>query len=388
FGIGREGRYFFGARRFFIGYSVSVLVMAPLLLLAFCAPRRRQIAAFFRSIEGWLIVAAIAASVAWVFLHDELRHAQNLYMLFLPLVWAATRFGMVGGSIALVLIQLGLFLQFFLANYQPLSVFELQLVMIALAITGLLLGVTIDEWRRATDEVRESLKLAAAGEMSAAIAHEINQPLTALAGYATAGKLIAAALAPDHAQLADTMAKLQVEVQRTAAVVQRLREFFRSGATQLEQVSLAEQAELVFASLNSKAQAARVRLNVHAAPGVPAAMVDALQIEVVLRNLIANAIESAAESAEPGRVDVTIEPYTGNQVLVQVHDSGAGISEADRERLFDSFVTTKSTGMGMGLAISRAMINAHGGRIWAVPGKRGLLCFVLPTDAASEAKIN
>ncbi len=384
FGIGPDGRYFNGARRFFIGYSMGILVAAPLIFMLSSEKRRTQFADFLRAPEAWLQTAAVLACVSWVFLQDQRDHVRYFYVLFLPLVWVATRFGMVGAASAMALIQAGLLLLVHFSGYQPLSVFELQLLLIALAITGLLLGVSIDEQRRASADLRESLKLAAASEMAAAIAHEINQPLTALCGYATAAQLIAAAPAPDRAQLVDTMRKLLEESRRTAAVVRRLRDFFRSGATRLEKISLPALVTQVSESLRARALAAHVTVTSGAHAPFPEVLLDAVQIEVVLRNLLLNAIDSAAGSAD-STVAVEIATTKAGEVMIAVRDSGAGIPESEQERLFESFVTTKTNGMGMGLAISRAIVEAHGGRIWAVPGNAGLLCFTLPLDAAANA---
>ncbi len=385
FGVGPTDRYFNGARRFFIGYSVGVLIAAPLVFMAFKAKRRQQFREFLQSPQAWLQMLTIAACVYWVFLQDQREQARHFYVFFLPLIWAATRFGMVGAASALALIQTGLFLVFHLGGYQPQSVFELQLLLIALAITGLLLGVSIDEQRRATADFRESLKLAAAGEMVAAITHEINQPLTALSGYAKAGQLIAACAHPDHAQLNDTLAKLIDESKRTAAVVRRLRDLFRSGATQLERVDMDALVDQVIASLHAKAAPAHVAVTRHGTDDVPEVWADALQLEVVLRNLLQNAIESAA-AVRGGQVAITVARRNAREIEVTVRDSGPGIREADAERLFDSFVTTKASGMGMGLAVSRAIVQAHGGRIWAVPGRSGVVCFALPLDVPTGAR--
>lgn len=387
FEVGQKGRYFFGSRRFFIGYSVSILVVAPLIFMAFNGERRQQIAALLRTREIWLQFAAVAACGSWVFLQEERQHAQNFYLLFLPLIWMATRFGLAGAALALALSQVGLYLLFFLSGYKPLSVFELQLLMISLVITGLLLGVTIDEQRRLSLDYRESLKLAAAGEMAATIAHEINQPLTALSSYATAAQLMTATSRTDHAQLRTTMEKMHAETQRAAVVVKRLRDFFRSGATRLEAVAVGELTAKVVTGLRSKAELARLVLTYEGRGKLPSVLADPLQIEVVLRNLIQNAMDSAASAGEQqGRVAVIVECNNTGEIVVSVHDNGSGIRDSDTRRMFDSFVTSKPTGMGMGLAISRAIVDAHGGRIWAVPGKSGLLCFTLPLDATAGEK--
>lgn len=379
-GIGPADRYFNGARRFFIGYSVGILIAAPLLLMCFSAKRRARFAQVLQGPEAWLHIAVIVACISWVFLQDKQDHVRFFYVLFLPVIWAAARFGLVGASGALALIQTGVFVVMYFSGYQPLSVFELQRLLIALSITGLLLGVTIDEQQRMASDFRESLRLAAAGEMAAAITHEINQPLTALSGYATTGQLMASAPELDRARLNDAMTKLVEESRRTAAVVRRLRDFFRSGATRLECVLLADIAARVAISLQARAQATSISLTCETQDKLAPVLVDAVQIEVVLRNLLMNALDSAVHAGTGASVVVSIAVNKAGMQQVEVRDSGKGISSADAERMFESFVTTKTSGMGMGLAISRAIVEAHGGLLWAVPGAGGRLCFTLPQD--------
>ena len=385
-GIGAADRYFNGARRFFIGYSVGILVAGPLLLMLFSELRRRQFAAYLRSPESWMQAATVAACVWWLFfLQDPRDHIRNFYLFFLPLIWGATRFGMVGAAAVLVLIQTGVLTVLVLTRYQPVPAFELQLLLIALAVTGLLLGVSIDEQRRAVEDFRDSLKLAAAGEMAAAITHEVNQPLTALANYADAVQMIAASPHLDRGRLNDTVRKLTDESKRTAAVVRRLRDFFRSGATQLEPVSIKLLAEQALDALRPRAQRANVVLACRAAEALPPVLADVLQMEVVLRNVLTNAIDSVMQASPAGgSVTLEIRSEREKSVVVAVRDSGPGFRESDVERLFESFTTTKKSGMGMGLTISRAIVTAHGGRIWAVPGNTGLLCFSLPVMASLD----
>ena len=315
---------------------------------------------------------------------DQEDYVSNFYVLLIPLIWTATRFGVTGVVSMLVLIQTSVVLVEHLNGYHPLAVFDLQLLLITLAITGLLLGVSIDEQRRTSADFRESLKLAAAGEMAAAITHEINQPVTAMSGYAKALQLIVASPQPDRAQLNDMLRKLVDESTRTANVVRRLRDFFRSGSTQLETISVTALAERVVMSLREKAHA--VTLTCHAGDGVPPVLADPVQIEVVLRNLVMNAIDSATQ-ANPSRgsVEVTTAVNASGEVQVAVRDSGPGIRASDVDRLFESFVTTRTSGMGMGLSISRAIVDAHGGRIWAVAGATGLLYFTPPPDEPLSA---
>ena len=119
---------------------------------------------------------------------------------------------------------------------------------------------------------------------------------------------------------------------------------------------------------------------------------DDVQLEVVLRNLLMNALDSAAAAqagtaaaSGKGSVTVSLAVNKAGMQQMEVRDSGAGIGAADVERIFEAFVTTKTNGMGIGLAICRAIVEAHGGALWAVPGTGGLLCLTLPQDGLAPA---
>jgi C4-dicarboxylate-specific signal transduction histidine kinase len=265
-----------------------------------------------------------------------------------------------------------------LTEYPTLTVFELQALLIAVTITGLFLGVTVDERRRVALDLRQSLRLAAAGEMSAALAHELNQPLAALGNYARASVLIARAPELDRAQLTETLEKVLAESNRAAEVVRRLRDFFRTGATQLQESSLPEVAEAVVRSLRLRAGQLGINLEQRVDGRTQNVLIDPIQIEVVLRNLVANGVEAAGSAPAPRSVTVEIGPGESGFVRTVVRDSGTGIAPELREQVFEPFWSSRPTGMGMGLAISRAIIEAHGGRIWAEGGGGGVFGFTLP----------
>jgi signal transduction histidine kinase len=138
----------------------------------------------------------------------------------------------------------------------------------------------------------------------------------------------------------------------------------------------------VLVSLGAKADSLDVTLEQRVPLPLPPLLVDEMQLEVVIRNLVANALEAAA--SHEGRRSVSVEMVLDppGQVRTIVQDSGAGVADVDAQRIFEPFETTRATGMGMGLAISRAIVEAHGGRLWAEPGSRGIFCFTLPTAEA------
>lgn len=370
--------------RFWVGNSVGILITLPLLLMLLDIERRAQIMRLLRRPETHVQFVLLGVVLWIVFQRTSLEDFTRFYLLFLPLIWIATRSGMVGTALATATIQVGMIVAVQLQEYQTLTVFELQARLVALTITGFFLGVTVEEQQRATLELRRSLKLAAAGEMAAALAHELNQPLTALKNYAKAGQLLAKSGDQGRPQLDETLQKLANEAGRAADVVRRLRDFFRTGAIHLQSTSLSQLTERVIESLRPRAAITGVTLELHLSKVVPNVCADPLQIEVVIRNLIANAIEAVADNAETiKRVDTEIEFHESSIQLV-ITDSGPGITVERMEHLFEPFSTTKASGMGMGLAISRAIIEGHGGRLWAKPGPRGVVGFTLPLKEGTD----
>jgi signal transduction histidine kinase len=376
-GIHFEGGMAQPLLRFWIGDSVGILVSLPPLLMA-CVPRRREeMRSMLARAETLAYAASIALALWLVFNRPVFEQFKFFYVMFLPLVWVTTRFGMAGAALAAVTIQAGLLVEVQLGAYQAVAVFELQAFLIALTITGLFLGVAIDERRHAAEELRRSLRMAAAGEMAAALAHEINQPLTAVATYARAGQLLARADPPDRARLDVTLERLASEAARAGDVVRRLRDFFRTGATALAPASLT-------AITRGEVDAARPRarelgIELHCDGEVPGLhLLDDVQVQVVLRNLVANALEAAAAGSDPRWVRVEVRCDVEGSARVTVQDSGAGVRQEDSERIFEPFQSTRATGMGMGLAISRAVVEAHGGRLWVDPGATGRFSFTIP----------
>src|SRR6478735_10505850 len=205
--------------------------------------------------------------------------SKYFYLLFLPLIWIALRGGFAGAVVASAVVQVGVVLgsQGAPLNSHPLM--ELQALVAALSLTGMFLGVMVDERERATEGLKASLRLAAAGEMAGAIAHEINQPLGALSNYGRACQLILARNGDvPYGQLNSTIEKMLVESRRAAEVVSRLRDFFRTGTTRLEHVTVAsvlESAQAIGTKLN---QAGEIDFRVETNSTERVLLADRLQI--------------------------------------------------------------------------------------------------------------
>lgn len=362
--------------RFWVGDAVGILVTLPIILMASAPARRASFMALVNRRETLVHVAFTTLALGIVLGSAPGEQVRFFYVLFLPLVLVAARLGLAGASLMTLVIQAAVIVTGELAHYQAITVVELQALLIALTVTGLFLGVTVDERHRAEEELRRSMRLASAGEMAAALAHELNQPLTAVASYARASRTIARERPGDVGLLSDTLEKLLAESSRAADVVRRLRDFFRTGALQLAPVDLAEAARQCLENARSRAEAAGVALR----PGPAercAVLADRVQVEIVLRNLMANALEAARDGQAPREVGIEIAP-DADRVTLTVTDSGAGVAAGEEERIFEPFETTRASGMGMGLAISRAVVEAHGGRLWAEAAPHGRFHLALP----------
>lgn len=366
--------------RYWVGDGVGLLVTLPILLISMERTSRAGLASTLAS-AGWWMTAALSCVCLWVvFGRGEQDYFKFFYLLLLPVVWASARFGVAGAVLSSLVTQLGLIAATQLALRHDLTVFELQVLMAASTMTALLVGVLIDERARAASELRSSLRFAAAGQMAAALAHELSQPLTALNNYAYACRRLSEmdSLDPQQReQLARIMHSIADESQRAGDVVKRLRDFFKSGATSLQLI--APQATLLEAAAahGKFAERMAVKIDTDIPSDLPPVWADPLQMAVVLRNLIANAIESAARANADKRVLVRAG-LDRNRLLVEVRDSGAGVDSARLHSLFDATPSAKPGGLGVGLSICRAIVEAHGGKLWAEAGPGGHFFFLLP----------
>jgi signal transduction histidine kinase len=370
--------------RFWLGDTVGILVLLPLLLAAADAERRADLARLLRRPETFVQAATLAATIWAIFWGLGGDPGYHFYALFLPLIWIAVRGGMNAAIAAIIIVQLGVVAGVHGAAAPAFPLLEMQALVAALTLTGLFLGMMVDEHRRAGESLRQTLRLAAAGDMAGAIAHELNQPLTALANYGQSALMVLGSRDAPAAALPEIIHKMLHESQRAAEVVRRLRDFFRAGTTRLEPVPVQELASTV-RRIGQQAIGARpIALEVEAEPGAPELYVDRLQIELVIRNLLANAVE-ALEKDDAGdkRIGVRVRREREGELAIDFLDSGPGLRGDMLERVFEPFVSGKPTGMGLGLAISRAIAEAHGGALEARASEHGEFHLVLPCLQAS-----
>jgi len=508
--------------QYWIGDVIGIAVLAPLLLL-YAKGRPRAVwgppdHAGRRIVEIALQVVAIAAALVIVVgvAYDH-EPARRFYLLFLPVIWIATRHGIVGATWAVLLIEGGLIALLEVHDQSGAMVLSYQMLMFALAATGLMLGAVVTERQRARHALSEAKsrlgiilntasdavltvddkgrvesvnaaaerqfgksaralvgcdvcdllaapdaldqfariaeptsgqgttrefvarradgsvfpieltvgryandgdlqytlvvrdissrreadrrarehqaevayfsRLSTAGEMASALAHEMNQPLTAIVAYARGCLRLLRAPRPEPDMLHEGIGRIVEQGERAGEIINRLREFMRSGESQQTTVEVVEVIEAAAALAQVEATQNGVVIAVRLDENLPSILVDRIQIEQVLLNLLRNATE-ALITANCERREIVIEARRSDNdaIEITVADTGPGIAAEIEPRLFHPFVTTKDHGMGLGLSISRSIIEAHGGSLRLVSRAAGTKFAVTLPTGESEGR--
>lgn len=247
--------------------------------------------------------------------------------------------------------------------------------------------------RKQAEEVQRQLqaklahmgRLSLAGEMAAGLAHEINQPLAAIVAYSEACIGMLRSGAADTDKLVGAMEQLVEQAQRAGDIIRRLRGFTRKTGFQRIRVNVNELVREGMGFIVAEAREREVSLRLELADALPSVEVDPVQIQQVLVNLIRNSLEAMSDG-EPGRRRLTVrtEMAAGDVVAVTVCDTGPGVAAEIRDHLFHPFVTTKPQGMGLGLSISKSIVEAHEGRLATTAESRygATFQFTLPAVVA------
>jgi PAS domain S-box-containing protein len=251
---------------------------------------------------------------------------------------------------------------------------------------GVLVDMTERKWAdeallRAREELARVTRVSTVGELTASIAHEINQPLAAVATYAGAALNWLERDTPNLGRARDALQRTIQESEHAGQIVSRVRALVKKAPPRTAEVDINQVILEVLDLSRNELQRNRVSIRTQLETGKPLVRGDRIQLQQVVLNLILNAIDAMSEpGTSPRELSITSRREKANEVLVEVHDSGRGLQAETIERMFDPFFTTKPEGMGMGLSISRSIVVAHGGRLWAVPNEpRGAVFrFTLP----------
>jgi PAS domain S-box-containing protein len=256
-------------------------------------------------------------------------------------------------------------------------------------------GTSIDVTeRKRADEERERLRQVQAdlahlsrvttmGELTASLAHEIRQPISAAVTNAKTCLRWLGRDEPDVAEAREAASRLVKDVTRAADIIGRISSLFKKGALQRELVDVNELIGEMIVLLRSEATRYSISFGTELAEDLPKVMADRVQLQQVLMNLMLNGIDAMKAAIGGGRVTIK-SVVCDAQLLISVSDTGVGLPQEREEEIFHAFFTTKEKGTGMGLPISRSIIESHGGRLWAAgaPGSGTTFQFTLPTASA------
>jgi C4-dicarboxylate-specific signal transduction histidine kinase len=245
-----------------------------------------------------------------------------------------------------------------------------------------------EELRTAEAELAHVTRVTTLGEVTASFAHELNQPLAAIANNANACLGLVPRGRHDLDEVRDALADIVSEAERATAIIERVRGLAKRSSPEKVPLQLSDVVETIVALAATESDARRVAMRTDVAADLPVVLGDRVQLQQVLLNLVVNGMDAMSTVAEQERL-LEIRGCSDRQdgspaARISVQDRGIGFDAGQMERLFEPFYTTKAHGMGMGLAISRSIIAAHGGRLWAEanPGPGATFSFSLPAAAA------
>jgi hypothetical protein len=253
------------------------------------------------------------------------------------------------------------------------------------------LSIDIDERKRAEDRLRDTSirlstasKIATVAELSASIAHELNQPLMAVFGNAQAAKRWLAANPPDLTETNASIERILRDIRSADETMQHIRALFKSEPCEKRDESVLDIIRESLRFMHEDPNKRDVQIDWSIEGSLPPVCVDRIQTQQVFINLISNAIEATVGTANTTRILFRAFVAQKHEVIVQVIDNATGLE--DTEKIFDAFVTTKKKGMGIGLAVSRTIVEAHGGRLWAENNSDGGATFNVALPVASKGE--
>jgi len=383
-----------------ISNGVTAVVLVPaLLLVANRLSGRGGRVTPIRMIEGSLLGLGIVVVGTYVFANLPSGPETSPALLYAPiplLIWAALRFGLSGISAAMLVVTFeaiwgamhghGPFLQQSPAE----NALALQMFLIVTGTPLMFLSVLLEDDRRsqqALHEVeddarrhREQINLLSRvsllGEMTAALAHELNQPLSAIISNANAGMRYIERGKDDPAKLRDILGDVESDANRAYDIIRNVRNTIKKGDPARRQIDLNELVTNVAHVVRPDAVGYSCEVETSLAKDLPPIEGDPVQIQQVLVNLVSNALDAMRQTPTGRRkVEISTAGKGDSEVRLSVRDHGSGIRTEVHDRLFDQFFTTKEHGLGMGLAIVRSIVEAHGGKIHAENVADGGACF-------------
>lgn len=354
------------AIRYWIGDLIGIAGIVPFVLLAM-ARRVRLEATRELAVQAIVILLVVLA----VFGLSGRYDIELFYLLLLPIVWIAVRSGLEGASFALVLMQISIMIALHIVGRHPDDVAATQTMLVAMAVSGLTVGVLISEQARTErrlrlqqDAIARAARLGSMGQLATALAHELNQPLTAASNYSRATIGAMSKDPPALADARDAATKTLVQIERSAQVIRRLRDLIQIGRIEVEPHRIERIIQESLDIMQPDLVRSGTAVSVSIALGLPRVAVDLLQIEQVLTNLLRNAIEALSEAQTPQpSVAIAAKARDAGMVELTVTDNGPGFPPGFRLASEMPAQTSKSHGLGVGLSLCQSIVVAHGGEM-------------------------
>jgi signal transduction histidine kinase len=241
--------------------------------------------------------------------------------------------------------------------------------------------------RQVQSELAHINRVTTLGELAGSIAHEIKQPIAAVHTSANASLLWLKREQPDIAKAREAILRVMQDATRASEIINRIRVLFKKGESERERLDVNEVILEMVSLMRSEAVRRAISIQTALARELPQVRADRVQLQQVFMNLMLNGMEAINEVSPAGELTITSERNSDGEVLISVSDSGVGLPAERADKVFDTFYTTKPQGTGMGLSISRSIVESHGGRLWARGNaERGATFqFTLPVEQVKAA---
>jgi signal transduction histidine kinase len=344
-----------------VGDVIGILTVVPLILL-WHTWRPWPSLSLPVLFQGLSVIGALLI----VFGYQNATAFQLFYLLFLPVLWVALSHGPPGAAVVLLVVQIGIVIGAEIRFGTDPGFGVLQVLMIALAITGLIVGTIVAEREDAAARLRDqqaalnrALRIRSAGEIAATIAHEMNQPLTALTTYS--GIAAKAFRDGDNALAQRALGKVEAECRRAAAVLTSIRELLRQGALTKAPVEIGPALDELDELLRPDLAKRGVGLDLKIDDDLPVISADGVQLQQAVHNLIVNSADAIESVRREGKVTVTVARSGSDNLRIEVADDGPGFPPGYDVSDPTPFTSSKTDGSGIGIAVVRSIAEAHGG---------------------------
>jgi two-component system, LuxR family, sensor kinase FixL len=384
-----------------IGNLIAMATLVPLALTSGGLPAWRNYLAQWNASQ-WIFLGALVIASIMVFGIRETDEFKFFYLIFLPVIAFAVKDGLKGAVLSVLLSDVLMLFILYWRSYEASTATELQFLMLSLSTTGLFLGAAVSDRARAVEQLAEThlylqesqsallqaSRLTLASELAAALAHELNQPLSSIRNYVRAVKRRLASGEHNPAAVRNDIDAAVVQVDAAAALLRSTRRFLERGDTHQERCSLADVLNSSIALMEPELQKTGIEVRL---PGpLPHAMVlcNEIQIQQVILNLLRNAKDAiVVNGVKAGEIVIRVSLASRSGFAeISVSDSGPGVLPELQPMLFQPLRSNKPDGLGLGLSLCSSIVRSHGGELWLDRSSLGgaTFAFTLPLIASAE----